>query len=83
MLTAMTEEDWTIVLRVFAASRVETFGEKGSGRSKRSHCALLYKLTFSPIPGEERSRMHLSFRSFEENNCCLLATSCESIAKSW
>ena len=28
MLTAMTEEDWTIVLRVFAASRSRR-GEKG------------------------------------------------------
>jgi hypothetical protein len=37
--------------------RLETFGEIRSGWSKRSHCALLYKLTFNPIPGEKRSGM--------------------------
>ena len=31
MLTAMTEEDWTIVLRVFAASRSELFAKVGDG----------------------------------------------------
>ena len=33
MLTAMTEEDWTIVLRVFAASRSRR-GDKGRNDRK-------------------------------------------------
>jgi hypothetical protein len=35
MLTAMTEEDWTLVLRVFAASRSRR-GDKG--RNDRTRC---------------------------------------------
>ena len=44
MLTAMTEEDWTIVLRVFAASRSRR-GESGEGRCGQdevSHYGLLF-----------------------------------------
>ena len=39
MLTAMTEEDWTIVLRVFAASRSRR-GDKG--RSDRKFLEALH-----------------------------------------
>jgi hypothetical protein len=35
MLTAMTEEDWTIVLRVFAASQSRR-GDKGRNDRSRS-----------------------------------------------
>jgi hypothetical protein len=41
MLTAMTEEDWTIVLRVFAASRSRR-GDKGPGRPKVSRSPALF-----------------------------------------
>jgi len=43
MLTAMTEEDWTIVLRVFAASRSRR-GDKG--RNDRKFLEALHYLWF-------------------------------------
>ena len=42
MLTAMTEEDWTIVLRVFAASRSRR-GDKGrTTESFSKPCTILW-----------------------------------------
>ena len=41
MLTAMTEEDWTIVLRVFAASRVAA-RRQGPERPKVSRSPALF-----------------------------------------
>ena len=42
MLTAMTEEDWTIVLRVFAASRSRR-GDKGrNDRKFLEACTILW-----------------------------------------
>ena len=40
MLTAMTEEDWTIVLRVFAASRSQT--KAGTTESFSKPCTILW-----------------------------------------
>ena len=51
MLTAMTEEDWTIVLWVFAASRSRR-GDKG--RNRKFHAALHYfvvhNITWRALP---------------------------------
>jgi hypothetical protein len=41
MLTAMTEEDWTIVLQVFAASRLRR-GDKGRNDPKVSRSPALF-----------------------------------------
>ena len=54
MLTAMTEEDWTIVLRVFAASRSRR-GDKGRNDRKfleALHYFVVHNITWRAIPGE-------------------------------
>ena len=48
MLTAMTEEDWTIVLRVFAASRSRR-GDKG--RNDRKFLEALHYFVVHNITG--------------------------------
>ena len=53
MLTAMTEEDWTIVLRVFAASRSRR-GDKGrqttESFSKLADDSVVYNITWRALP---------------------------------
>jgi transposase len=52
MLTAMTEEDWTIVLRVFAASRSRR-GDKGRNDRKfleALHYFVVHKITWRALP---------------------------------
>jgi hypothetical protein len=48
MLTTMTEEDWTIVLRVFAASRSRR-GDKG--RNDRKFLEALHYFVSTTSPG--------------------------------
>ena len=56
MLTAMTEEDWTIVLRVFAASRSRR-GDKGrNDRSFPKPCTILwFIILLGGLSGEIRA----------------------------
>jgi transposase len=52
MLTAMTEEDWTIVLRVFAASRSRR-GDKGRNDRKfleALHYFVVHNITWRALP---------------------------------
>jgi transposase len=52
MLTAMTEEDWTIVLRVFAASRWRR-GDKGRNDRKfleALHYFVVHNITWQALP---------------------------------
>ena len=52
MLTAVTEEDWTIVLRVFAASRSQR-GDKGRNDRKfleALHCFVVHNITWRALP---------------------------------
>ena len=52
MLTAMTEEDWTIVLRVFAASRSRR-GDKGRNDRKfleALHYFVVHSITWRALP---------------------------------
>ena len=42
MLTAMTEEDWAIVLRVFAASRSRRGDRAGTTESFSKPCTILW-----------------------------------------
>jgi transposase len=52
MLTAMTEEDWTIVLRVFAASRSQR-GDKGRNDRKfleALHYFVVHNITWRALP---------------------------------
>ena len=52
MLTAMTEEDWTIVLRVFAASRSQR-GDKGRNDRKfleALHYFVVHNITWWALP---------------------------------
>src|ERR1700720_2958274 len=52
MLTAMTEEDWTIVLRVFAASRARR-GDKGRNDRKfleALHYFVVHNITWRALP---------------------------------
>ena len=52
MLTAMTEEDWTIVLRVFAASRSRR-GDKGQNDRKfleALHYFVVHNITWRALP---------------------------------
>ena len=57
MLTAMTEEDWTIVLRVFAASRSRR-GDKGRNDRKfleALHYFVVHNITWRALSGEIRA----------------------------
>ena len=52
MLTAMTEEDWTIVLRMFAASRSRR-GDKGRNDRKfleALHYFVVHNITWRALP---------------------------------
>jgi transposase len=56
MLTAMTEEDWTIVLRVFAASQSRR-GDKGRNDRKfleALHYFVVHNITWRALPEKFR-----------------------------
>src|SRR6202040_1043420 len=58
MLTAMTEEDWTIILRVFAASRSRR-GDKGRNDRRfleALHYFVVHNITWRALPVSEVTR---------------------------
>ena len=53
MLTAMTEKDWTIVLRVFAGIAVAARGDKGRNDRKfleAPHHFVVHNITWRALP---------------------------------